>query len=210
MAAFIYIDVFGAVLHIVLDNPRFIHLPLLGEACLEFQWHHIMPHDITTRSYRHIAADLNGIVGLEFAVHWALYKGLADPRLRCLVCAGVAQAYLGQWAHRQAHFPTALRHPVAGWMQRWGLLVTPEMHRRHHQTYDEGFPILSGISDRLVTPIFRLKLPGQQWAWLVLFVAMIFGGLSAMSAIVLPLYDAGAAICRHFIEEKGLASALWV
>ena len=32
-----YIDLYGAVLHIVLDNPNFLKLPLLGEACLEFQ-----------------------------------------------------------------------------------------------------------------------------------------------------------------------------
>ncbi len=34
---YIYIDLYGAVLHIVLDNPNFLKLPLLGEACLEFQ-----------------------------------------------------------------------------------------------------------------------------------------------------------------------------
>ncbi len=31
-AAFIYIDAFGAVLHIVLDNPNFLHLP--GASCV--------------------------------------------------------------------------------------------------------------------------------------------------------------------------------
>lgn len=34
---YLYIDLYGAVLHIVLDNPNFLKLPLIGEACLEFQ-----------------------------------------------------------------------------------------------------------------------------------------------------------------------------
>ncbi len=175
----------------------------LSDPCLEFQWHHLLPHEITTRTYQHIAADLNGIVGIEFGVHLAAFNGLEDPRLRCLVCAGVAMAYLGQWAHRQAHFPTAQRHPVAAFMQRCGLLVPPEMHRRHHQTFDEGFPILSGLSDVPITALFRLKLPGQQWVWLSLFLAMVFGGLAAVSALVLPLYDAAArAIDESAVLQK--------
>jgi hypothetical protein len=149
-------------------------------------------------------------VGLEFAVHWAFFNGLADPRLRCLVCSGVAMAYLGQWAHRQAHFPTSQRHPVAAVLQRWKLLVPAEMHRLHHQTYDEGFPILSGLCDGPITALFRLKFPGQQWVFLSLFLAMIFGGLSAMSAIVLPAYDAVGAAGARFLEGKGLAAMVWV
>jgi hypothetical protein len=33
----LYVEFYGAVLHVVLDNPNFLNLPLLGEACLEFQ-----------------------------------------------------------------------------------------------------------------------------------------------------------------------------
>lgn len=29
-------------------------------------------------------------------MHFLMFNGLADPRLRCLIAAGVAQAYLGQ------------------------------------------------------------------------------------------------------------------
>lgn len=86
-------------------------------------------------------------------------------------------------------------------MQKCGVLVGPDMHRRHHQTYDEGFPILSGLTDKPVTFLFRLKFPGQQWLWLTLFLAMVFGGLAGMSALVLPLYDAAADACtRSFVE----------
>lgn len=33
----LYVEFYGAVLHVVLDNPNFLTLPLIGEACLEFQ-----------------------------------------------------------------------------------------------------------------------------------------------------------------------------
>jgi hypothetical protein len=151
-------------------------------------------------------------VGIEFGVHLLAFNGLADARLRCLVCSGVAMAYLGQWAHRQAHFVASQRHPVAAFLQKWGLLVSEEMHRAHHRTFDEGFPILSGLSDAPVTALFRLGLPGQQYFWLVLFLAMIFGGLAAVSALVLPLYDAAARVIAVAVDEGGLAkvASAWV
>ena len=39
---YIYIEFYGAVLHVVLDNPLNLKLPVLWEACLEFQWHHFV------------------------------------------------------------------------------------------------------------------------------------------------------------------------
>ena len=40
---FFYYDFLSGVLHIVLDNPLNIGLPVLKEPCLEFQWHHHIP-----------------------------------------------------------------------------------------------------------------------------------------------------------------------
>lgn len=40
---FFYYDFLSGVLHIVLDNPLNISLPVLKEPCLEFQWHHHIP-----------------------------------------------------------------------------------------------------------------------------------------------------------------------
>ncbi|MGB8330917.1 MAG: hypothetical protein WCE62_12390 [Polyangiales bacterium] len=35
---YFYIDFYSGVLHVVLDNPSFIRLPLIGVPCVEFQW----------------------------------------------------------------------------------------------------------------------------------------------------------------------------
>lgn len=105
------------------------------------QWHHFVPHEITVRSYSQIAADINLVVLLHFlAAHLTFLPcgGLGNPYVRALVCCGVANAYLLQFAHRQAHFRASQRHPVAAVLQRWGLLVSEGMHRAHHRTFDTG------------------------------------------------------------------------
>ena len=39
---YFYIELYGSVLHVVLDEPLNLTLPLLWDACYEFQFHHIV------------------------------------------------------------------------------------------------------------------------------------------------------------------------
>lgn len=183
---YMYMELYGAVLHIVLDNPTFLNLPVIGEPCLEFQMHHFIPHEITVRKYADICGDLNVIVSILFAIHMLLYDGLKDGRVMCVVAAGGANAYFGQWAHRQAHMLPNARHPVAVKLQEWGVMVSPDLHRAHHRTYDRGFAILAGWSECIMTPLFSLI---SQWIWLALFAAMTVGGIACCVELYLPLYD---------------------
>lgn len=41
--SYIYYDFLSGILHIVLDNPENLNLPILKEPCLEFLWHHHIP-----------------------------------------------------------------------------------------------------------------------------------------------------------------------
>jgi len=111
------------------------------------------------RTYRHIAADLNGIIGLQYGWHLFLFKGLLDPAYRCITCCAVLNAYLGQLAHRQAHMLPEKRDPVVDIVQRLGLMVSPDTHRRHHKTYDQGFPILSGTCLLALPPSLPPSFP---------------------------------------------------
>jgi hypothetical protein len=100
-----------------------------------------VPHEICVRSYPQIAADINFVVMLHFlAAHLTFLPcgGLGNLHVRTLVCCGVANAYLLEWAHRQAHFLPSQRHAVAARLQKWGLLVSEEMHRAHHRNFDTG------------------------------------------------------------------------
>ena len=56
--AFFSYDLFSGVLHVVLDDPHNVEVPLLGQPALEFQWHHRLPHDITAKDFTDVVSSL--------------------------------------------------------------------------------------------------------------------------------------------------------
>ena len=44
VVSYIWYDLFSGILHVLLDNPSVMKIPILNEPCLEFQWHHHLPH----------------------------------------------------------------------------------------------------------------------------------------------------------------------
>ncbi len=47
----LHMDLYGAILHVVLDHAPFIDLPIISPGCLEFQWHHAIPRDIVSKPF---------------------------------------------------------------------------------------------------------------------------------------------------------------
>jgi len=188
-STYAYMEVYSAVLHIVLDNSAFIRIPGLDQPVFEFLAHHILPVEIAQRRFRDICGDLNVIVGVIFLINLLVCDCLKDGRVMCVVAAGGAMAYLGQFAHRQAHMPPGKVNKFVTWLQEVGLLVSPTLHRAHHRTYDRGFAILGGWSEGVVTWVYREVVPSG-WVWLGLFVLMTVGGLPAVVRVYIPLYDA--------------------
>jgi len=163
------VDFFGAVLHVVLDTAAFVSYPLIGAGCLEFQWHHAIPHDIVTKPFVEVCGDLNYVILLHLAWHMAIF-GLHDSAANCMGAARVVMAYAGQWAHRQAHTPAPARGPVTRVAQAAGLLVSPALHKAHHTNYDGAFPILNGWCAPIIAAM-NAAVPNRH-VWLVLFVAL--------------------------------------
>ena len=65
------------------------------------------------------------------------------------------------------------------------------MHQGHHTSYDDGFPILNGLTLNLVRGLRRV-MPDPR-AWLVLFAVLSLGDVYALTHIMtralnLPLY----------------------
>ncbi len=138
------------------------------------------------------------IVGLHFVVAALLFApvgGLGNPYVRTFVACGMVNAYLLEWAHRQAHFTSSKRHPLAQRLQDWGLLVSESLHRQHHQTFDAGFPVLSGLSDPLINYL-HAKVTNQ-WVWLAAFVGLTLGGVPLLAWGYLAVW------------EKGFGMAVW-
>ncbi|TFJ83869.1 hypothetical protein NSK_004966 [Nannochloropsis salina CCMP1776] len=194
-STYVYMELYSAVLHIVLDNPAFIKVPGLDQPVFEFLAHHILPVEIAQRRYRDICGDLNVIVGLIFAINLLLFDWMKDGRVMCVVAAGGAMAYLGQFAHRQAHMPPSKVSPFARALQDAGLLVSPHLHRAHHRTYDRGFAILGGWSEGLITTLYHHVVPSQ-YVWLALFAVMTVFGLAGVVKIYIPAYDAFVAFAQ--------------
>lgn len=174
---YFYVDFYSGILHVVLDNPRFVRLPLIGVPCAEFQWHHALPYDISTRRLVHVFGDINALV-LGKIVALVLLAGVT--RMTVMVTAvGFFWAYVNQYAHRSAHQAAAKRPPLTRWLQRHGVLVTPAVHHEHHTTHDRSFPVLSGRSRHLVQGLLRL-VPNR-WVWLGVFLMLTVVDLVAFA-----------------------------
>jgi palmitoyl-[glycerolipid] 3-(E)-desaturase len=167
------VDLYGAVLHVVLDHPSFVDYPIIGPGCLEFQWHHAIPTDIVSKPFVEVCGDLNLVALLHLAWVVVINGGVGNNAANVMAASKLIMAYLGQWAHRQAHTPMAFRPQWVVSAQWAGLLVCPKLHQSHHTNYDDGFPILNGWSAPLVAWLNRV-MPNRH-AWLALFAIMSLG-----------------------------------
>ena len=82
-------------------------------------------------------------------------------------------AYTGQWAHRMAHTAEAKRPQWVRTAQAVGLLVSPAMHKEHHTTYNDAFPILNGLTAPLIAAL--VKAVPNKHVWLLAFVVLSLG-----------------------------------
>lgn len=63
----LHMDLYGAVLHVVLDHAPFIDLPIISPGCLEFQWHHAIPRDIVSKPFVEVVSGMGGGGGSKHA-----------------------------------------------------------------------------------------------------------------------------------------------
>ena len=177
---YFYIDFYSGVLHVVLDNPRFIRLPLIGVPCVEFQWHHTFAYDISTRKLLDVWGDLNVLL---FVKSIFLF-GICGFTPTTLMVAGVGYSlgYANQLSHRLAHTAPRQRPKLATWLQEHHVLLPPAVHHVHHASYDQSFPVLNGHSRGLIQGMLRIVPNG--FLWLGLFVLLSAFDLVAVAWLV--------------------------
>jgi hypothetical protein len=165
---YFYIDFYSGILHVVLDNPRFVKLPLIGVPCVEFQWHHTFPYDISTRRLLDVWGDLNVLL---IAKSLFLF-GICGFTTTTFMVAGVGYAwgYMNQLSHRLTHTAPRQRPKLATWMQDHGVLLPPSVHHAHHNDHTVSFPVLNGRSRGLIQGMLRVVSNG--YPWLVLFLLL--------------------------------------
>jgi palmitoyl-[glycerolipid] 3-(E)-desaturase len=171
--SFFYYDIFSGALHIVLDNPNFIRMPVLGDSCLEFQWHHHIPIDITMKSIWEVCGDLNATIIYTLIVllsPW--FFNLRNTTAFALMACKVLMAYFGQYCHRMSHTPSTQRPFLVQKLQDWGIMISAAEHGVHHKTYDGNFCIGSGIFNPLLTWVIDLNFINQ-WGYILIFLSML-------------------------------------
>ena len=164
---FVLYDLFSGVLHIVLDHPGFIHFPVLGPACLEFQWHHQIPTDIASKPYMQVCGDLSMTICILMTWYVLI---LNTPIGLSLLGFEVLFAYYGQMAHRMAHTPKNRR---PGWviaLQDSGVMLSQAAHNSHHRTFTDTFCIGSGWCNPLLTFLIGNVMSSRN-GWLVVFLS---------------------------------------
>mmetsp|Transcript_16769 Transcript_16769/g.21767 ORF Transcript_16769/g.21767 Transcript_16769/m.21767 type:complete len:278 (+) Transcript_16769:82-915(+) len=165
---FIWYDFFSGLLHIVLDNPDFIGMILLGPPCLEFQWHHHIPKDLASKSFLQTCGDLNVVVGILCGIYLGAFQ-IRNPIGICLVAFKLIMAYFGQYCHCMAHTNAPDRPKWVHTFQSFGLMISPADHGIHHQTYDDNFCIGSGLCNPLITWLLK-NVTTNKWFWLISFL----------------------------------------
>jgi hypothetical protein len=180
VAMYFYIDFYSGVLHVVLDNPRFVRLPLIGVPCVEFQWHHTFAYDISTRRLLDVWGDLNVLLLVKSLFLFGIF-GFSST---ALMVAGVGYfwGYTNQFSHRLTHTAPGSRPKVAVWLQEHHVLLPPAVHQIHHGDYTQAFPVLSGHSRRLIQAMLRVVPNG--FPWLALFVVLTALDLVAVAWLV--------------------------
>jgi hypothetical protein len=165
---YFYIDFYSGVLHVVLDNPQFVKLPLIGVPCVEFQWHHTFPFDISTRRLFDVWGDLNVLL---IAKSVFLFGICGFTTTTFMVAAvGYAWGYGNQLSHRLTHTAPRQRPKLATWMQENGVLLEPSVHHAHHVDHTVSFPVLNGRSRGLIQRMLGVVPNG--YPWLVLFLLL--------------------------------------
>ena len=171
LCLFVLYDFYSGILHIVLDHPPFIRLPLIGQPCLEFQWHHIIPDDLCRKDFSQVCGDLNLAVYVMLPLNWLVWaKFGTDPVVVLASALKVLMAYLGQYSHRSAHqVNRAKRGGLTCWLQDVGVLISVGDHHKHHTPPHNTNFCLIGICNVVVGAIFKTISANAQ---LALFIAM--------------------------------------
>jgi hypothetical protein len=171
LLCFVEYDIFSGMLHVVFDHPDNINLPILGQPCLEFQWHHLIPDDIVKRDFVYIAGDLNVATGL-ISVAVLCSAGLS-PLVQIVVAWKILMATFGQFSHRSSHeISRKKRGPIVMALQKAGIIISVGDHHKHHTPpHDTNFCLI-GPCNVLLEQV--LKISRGRYFWLVLFVSWVF------------------------------------
>lgn len=179
--SFFAYDFFSGVLHVVLDEPKNINMPIIGQPALEFQWHHFIPSDISRKDFKDVLGDLFLVVPIVGTIQFFVAMDYGNEKIAVLLTAcKFFMAYFGQYSHRSAH--DIKIGPVARMLQKAGVIISIKNHKAHHVApHDDDFCLI-GVCNPLIQQL--RKVTTGQAPWLAFFVFMTFFDVSLMVMVL--------------------------
>mmetsp|Transcript_13083 Transcript_13083/g.18735 ORF Transcript_13083/g.18735 Transcript_13083/m.18735 type:complete len:289 (+) Transcript_13083:95-961(+) len=164
-------DFYSGILHVVFDHPDNIAVPILGQPCLEFQWHHAIPYDIVQKDFVDVCGDLNVAIMILIPIYCTMLdldNGVA------MVIGGLKlwMAYFGQFSHKSAHM-YGNGNTLATWLQNHGLMISTKEHTAHHKPPHDIDFCLIGVCNPLIDALRTLTTNNRIWVSLF-FIWSIF------------------------------------
>lgn len=140
-------DLLSGTAHWLCDTFFEEDTPVIGKFVIQpFRDHHVHPQRITR--YRFIEQDTTNFFLMLPLLAIAFWQGAprAGNRGELFWCGCLLGLSAGSFCtnlfHKWAHLRQ--RPVVVRWLQRSGLILGPERHRRHHGDYSRGFCVTSG------------------------------------------------------------------
>jgi len=154
-------DLVAGSVHWFCDTFYSPQTPLLGPVIFRFRDHHDRPQHIV--QLRFLEQDINNFFIMAPPLIWLWWSGvpaaghaggLFGAAFLLALCSGACATNM---LHKWAHDPAA--PALARWLQRRGLILSPERHWVHHQDHSRGFCVTSGWMNRVLDPIrFFIRL----------------------------------------------------
>lgn len=170
LVSVIVADFLSGLIHAVCDNLGSVNTPVVGQKFIRsFREHHDDPLDMTRGDFIRVNAD-NFLVCLPILIPCVLWLDVgANLFLSVFLIALMGLAVITNQIHKWAHLDT-VPAPV-GWLQRRGLVLSPEHHQFHHTPpYDSHYCITSGITNPFLTRIGFWPVLLRAFRWLGRFL----------------------------------------
>jgi len=196
----LYTELASATMHLTADNEAFSNLPLFGPLARSFQGHHHDPTFIVRIGWiEHMGSlDVGMVMLLAFA--------LCNPRAKFLgifALMTLPLMYLMMATHRWTHCAPSDIPALVGFLQRSGVLLSPEGHSTHHADYEMNFSLLTGWSNPIINVIGRI-VGVRAYSWMYVFVSWAVVVPLAL-AIKGPHSKLSAVLPTAKKDEQGLA-----
>lgn len=157
LVGFLAADFVSGCVHWIADTYFDPTTPVLGPLLVEpFRDHHRDPEEITRHGFLELLGN-NALATLPLGVGLLLWGGpgssLAAQALHAVVCGLAAALFATNALHCWAH--SAAPPTLVAWLQRHRLVLSPEMHRRHHDGgHDRSYCVTSGWLNPLLDRLY--------------------------------------------------------